>query len=322
MPNYAGKYNGLSYRERADSKSSDYLKRTFHKSTSYYECDVLDGYESIINNFPLQVYQDTNSNKKSYKNFVTHPDYDLDYGYIVECNGDTLIVMEINNHNTVNQNGSLAICDNELKWKDGNDVIHTTPAYIDWNRIKQSDNKDILLQDGYLEAHIQLNEDTKNIFVNQRFILGSNVFKTTGINDGLAGKKAIVNMEIAEKATEDDFENGIAYNLDNRDIDSSQDSTSGTEYIFSDNEAIVNEGLTKNITVYEYDGDTQLSTTFTWRIDGVDSSYYDLVGSANSVDITGLKSNSDGSPETGTLVAINADTLEEASIPIEFKGLW
>ncbi|GAU79210.1 hypothetical protein [Fusibacter sp. 3D3] len=78
------------------------------------------------------------------------------------------------------------------------------------------------------------------------------------------------------------------------------------------------EDFTDSADIYEYVDDIATDTTFTFRIDGIDSANYSITSTtSNSITIKCINYY-----YTGLLVGINNRTSEETSIPLTLKGLF
>lgn len=118
-------------------------------------------------------------------------------------------------------------CNRFLKWKDSNDELNIVDCIASQSPLgsKASQGKndiefnayDVRLATGQLFVFVEKNEKTSRISLNQRFILGSNVYEVYGLDDTTSIDKSgygiiQILVKLTTRQSADDFENGIAYN--------------------------------------------------------------------------------------------------------------
>ena len=128
---------------------------------------------------------------KQYDDFkeILFPDRSIDYipvGAYVETMGSIWLVVNPSNMSTVTANTVIARCRAHYNFYDEYGNIKSEPLVVDRrsmlsNRLENPAN--IELPEGYFNVKCQINENTKKITDNTRFILGRNAFHVTGLTD-------------------------------------------------------------------------------------------------------------------------------------------
>lgn len=208
-----------------------------------------------------------------------------------------------------------------LKWKDSQNNVYEEEARIEILNAQDDNDNDIQMSNNRGRAIVQINSDTDKIYINQRFLINSVPYRVVFVNPSDLDYVGlyVVTLEFDELSELDDLANGIAYNAPRlTDDDSTTQTGTSSEYVFSESELNVREGLAETVTVYEYVSDVQQATTFTFRVDGIASDKYNLVQvDGNTASLECIEQG-----YSGFLVAVNADTLEESQIAVNLVGLW
>lgn len=211
----------------------------------------------------------------------------------------------------------LTLCNNTISWQLPNGDIQIHPCYVrDYINGGQDVNKQLPLSESERNVYVQYNQYTDDIYENQRFIFGKKrALKVTDIDDYTRPNGVIMlKMEKDVLLEEDDLVNNIAYNGE---VTIPQP-TPTTEIQFSSSSLEMPAGLSDTVSVYEYVSGVAQSTTFTFRIDGIDPSKYQILSTTpNSIEILCKEFYF-----AGQLVAIKDVTLEETSIPLVLKSLF
>ncbi len=299
-----------NYKERFDAKQVKRARRNFKRSDGYKRINVIRNGVDLglidIHIFNIGI------EGRSLKEFVSHPDQHILYGDIIVMEDfRQYLVYRQDWHEGVNTFGKIEYMLDSFKFIDKGEVVNI-PYFVEsyglgsqdpTNRIPVSKNRKVIWT--------QKNDDTKKIFVNQRFILGDqSAFKCTYIDDFSTPNIIVFTFEAEERHEQDDLTNRIAYNGD-IDIDNEQDEDA--EATFSLDKLSIRLNQTGSVSV-----SNELSQEFTFRIDNVPPSAYEIIASdGNSITIKALAGG-----YTGLLVAINDVTTTETSIPIELRSLF
>ncbi len=313
MPNY-GQHTSSNYKERFDSKQRTRLARLWERSDGFAKVGVIRNGNDIgeyeIHMFNLGI------EGKTVMEFVAHPLQPIERGDILIDGRDNIkyLVWRHDKHKNVNDFGKLQPMFNVIKYRKGQEVV-SIPYFIESYGIGTQDPTErIPLPSNRKMLWCQGNNDSKAVRVNQRFLLGTQPFKCKYIDDFSNPNILVFTMEADQKHPLDDIDEGIAYNDDIEDVPIEQEG----DTIFSKTSLSIRLNQSDSVEVYRYVEDLPQADTFTFRIDGMLASEYQIISSTdNSVTIKALSSG-----RSGLLVAINTLSDEETTIPIEFRGLF
>lgn len=159
------------------------------------------------------------------------PNESLNVGTYVGFDNETWLIFDkYGGEQSVTVKVVVANCNRVLKWKDKNGLIVeidcVTSATDLGSKAKQSRNEitynkyDVKLPSGQIYAFVELNDKTKEINYNDRFIFGKNVYEVVGFDDMTLVDKngyGIIQfiLKIATKQYDDDFENHLGGNIRN-----------------------------------------------------------------------------------------------------------
>lgn len=320
MGNYNSKYSGLDFRHRNDLRQASMLIRAFKSSPAYYEVDKYNIDNTITEYFPLQIFNSTRDDN-IYKKFITHPDYNLKYGDIIDENDNFYIVYKIKYMNDINSEGTFRLCNNIIAWEWNGRVINQY-SYIDSFNVSGDDNKNLNLLDGSIKMYIPYNDNTKNIYENQRFIIGNlelNVFRVDSIEDISKDGMLIIKLEADEFDNRDDLITKVAYNESNIVSNLIESTIDDSYYIVSPEDISIRSKETIDINIAHYDNNNTIITTdFTYTIIDINAIDYDLI----EIDETNIQIKNNKYPNDGILNIKNEDNGETIAIELKFIGLW
>lgn len=312
MPNY-GKYDGMDYKERFKKRQTDYIDRVFARSDGYDEVSIIRRNGDVDEDTPIHMFTTKSDGERKY---VCHPSNPVHKGDIIDyVDGYEYLVIEQDNHSTVNVFGKCRRMEESISWKDSVGNIYTHNFYIVNGGVgSQDDNDRVPLSDTRKQIWLQNNSETVTIYENQRFILGRiQPYKVTAIDNFSNVGIIKLTLESVEILTgKDDLANNIAYNGE---VNPIPVPTTGVE--FTKDSLDIPLSFEDTVSVYEYIDEVPTATTFTFRIDGAPSDAYTIVSTTgNSITIRCEKYF-----YTGTLVAISP-TLVEYSIPLVLSSLF
>lgn len=205
----------------------------------------------------------------------------------------------------------ILLMQNNMVSKQNDGTIKTEPCHLETKSSRSDGNSKVTLIENSWVIRVQKNDLTLSYYENQRFIFDNKVvYKIVNLNYSEFENQVEITLEPTQKMEEDDFDNNIAYNK--IEIDTTPEEGKNGVYFTSD-KLEVQVGSTESIEVYEYLNNVIVpSETFTFRIDGIDSSKYTIVSQdGNSISIK-----CDDYYYSGTLVAIKDSDLSEYSIPL------
>ena len=121
--------------------------------------------------------------------------FDLSGNYIMgeryKFNNSIWITTNTDNYKYVTKSAIVRRCNNELRWVDlETKQVVSEPCIVDY-ALKYANiyyNNTVDITQGTITVYAQYNNNTKKIFVNDRFVLGSQVYKVKTITDVLRSK--------------------------------------------------------------------------------------------------------------------------------------
>lgn len=152
------------------------------------------------------------------------PDRSIDYlpiGAKINTMGSTWIVVDPSNISSVVVNAVIARCNATYNSYDYYGNIIVEPIVVEKYTMSNNDNDNsinLVLMDGYFNITCQLNENTKNLGINKRIILGDKPYHITGFTDFIqefTGDRKNIHImtftaRIDEPTESDDLTIGIA----------------------------------------------------------------------------------------------------------------
>lgn len=152
------------------------------------------------------------------------PDRSIDYlpiGAKINTMGSTWIVVNPSNISSVVVNAVIARCNATYNSYDYYGNIIVEPIVVEKYTMSNNDNDNsinLVLMDGYFNITCQLNENTKNLGINKRIILGDKPYHITGFTDFIqefTGDRKNIHImtftaRIDEPTESDDLTIGIA----------------------------------------------------------------------------------------------------------------
>ena len=166
--------------------------------------------------------------------------------------------------------------------------------------------------EGMTNVLIQYNDDTKGIFVNQRFILDGHAFQVQQIDNHYSQTLMTIYIFETQVQSGDDLVNNIAYN------EHSVEPIT-TELRISPNKTKIILGERADYSVYSYTNGVVSSDVFSIVASGADASLYELtVLDGNHFSVLSLGQSNDAL----TVSCEDTTTHEIISIAITLGGAW
>lgn len=203
-----------------------FIESTFHASPTFRKMKVDSVQFPEIKEVDARVVEIERMG--SLREAVLRPSHYLDIGAYVHFDNEDYIVFDRHGGTgATNLKLTLARCNRYLNWKskDGNlnKVLCVASATDLGSKSRQSKNEiewnkfNVGLPIGQLFVFVEINEKTKSIGLNHRFIFGRNAYEVTGIDDITAINQdgfGIIQLtvKIVPRNDKDDFENSIAHN--------------------------------------------------------------------------------------------------------------
>lgn len=228
--------NGNDVGESLTNNTIAFIEATFHASPTFRVMKVYK-FGNQVTEMDARVVEIERLG--SLREIILRPTQSLDIGTYVEFDGYTWLLFDKYGGTGSTSIKMLAIrCNRKIKWmgKDGSQepkkYFCVASATDLGSKAKQSKNEiewnkyDVRLPLGQLFVTVEANPDTKSIELNDRFIFGRNVYEVTGIDDitGIEDNDYGViqlTVKITTQREEDDFENEIAHNKWDVEVESS-----------------------------------------------------------------------------------------------------
>lgn len=230
VQNTPGQYNSRQKQYLAD-RTSRYVAERSYLASDYVQADIQGllpyFYDYTTLNIRLAdiLSPTANATKKvdDYKQ-VLIPDRAVDYlpiGAKINTMGSTWIVINPSNISSVSANAVIARCNATYNSYDYYGNIIVEPIVVEKYTMSNNDNDNsinLVLMDGYFNITCQLNENTKNLGINKRIILGDKPYHITGFTDFIqefTGNRNNIHImsftaRIDEPTESDDLTMGIA----------------------------------------------------------------------------------------------------------------
>lgn len=160
-------------------------------------------------------------NNDDYRKII-YPDCDhkVTVGMRYKFNDNIWIIYSANNIRTDTASAYARRCNNTMNFEDRYGYVHEEPCYIDYKstetQLTASDNMQV--PSGRIEVRCQLNEWTKNVNIDNRFIFGGDVYRIRYISkfdrqstfDKDSDKLLLFYADYDNKSSNDNFELNIA----------------------------------------------------------------------------------------------------------------
>lgn len=230
VQNTPEQYNSRQKQYLAD-RTSRYIAERSYLASDYVQADIQGllpyFYDYTTLNIRLADILSPNANatKKvdDYKQ-VLISDRAVDYlpiGAKINTMGSTWIVINPSNISSVSANAVIARCNATYNSYDYYGNIIVEPIVVEKYTMSNNDNDNsinLVLMDGYFNITCQLNENTKNLGINKRIILGDKPYHITGFTDFIqefTGNRNNIHImsftaRIDEPTESDDLTMGIA----------------------------------------------------------------------------------------------------------------
>ena len=170
--------NGLNQKDRIIASTQRTIIDQFSNSPSYHEVTV-NGISQYV-----QIIEDSISRRDSEKKrIICKPNDDLSIGDAIVWDSNDWLCTDIDDVE-IYIRGIIEKCNNDLIYLDSDGEIVTVPCVIT-NKIlmNQKENDYYILPDNKIMVMVADNDDSKEITVDSRFLLGSNAFKVESIDN-------------------------------------------------------------------------------------------------------------------------------------------
>ena len=176
--------------ETITSDTMDFINSNFHDSPTFQRIGV-SSYE-----FPDILEIDTRivevERMGSIREVLFRPYQGLNTGSYVVFDDEHWIITDVWGNRKTKQKALVQKCNHELKWKSKSNDIKNIMCIASQSPLGSKSNQgkleiewnkyDVMLPSGQLYLFVEKNDDTEQIEINQRFILGDNVYEVVGVD--------------------------------------------------------------------------------------------------------------------------------------------
>lgn len=240
--------NGKDIGEAYNNNTIAFKEATFSASPTFRILDVVSKEFPNIKKIDARVIEVERMG--TLREILFRHNQGLNIGTYVKFDGDTWLIFDKWGSIETGLKVMAEKCNRTIKWVKGDktvekDCIASSQPLgskanqgkmdIEWNKY------DVRLPMGQLYCFVELDDNTRTIHLNQRFIFGSNVYEVVGVDDTTTvdtskTEKGFgvlqLTLKITTKRSEDDFENRIAtQNLEEKETEPtppSDDEDTGT----------------------------------------------------------------------------------------------
>lgn len=209
----------------------------------------------------------------------------------------------------------LRKCNNLLKWYANDGELKEWKCVFSRNlnrTMYEYGREGVPQSEGMTTILVQYNDDTKDIFVNQRFLLDGHAFQVQQIDNHYSATLMTIYIFETQIQSGDDLVNNIAYNQNSFE-------PIETELRISPSKTKILLGESVEYSVYSYANGVPQGDTFTIMAGGADSSLYELtIVDGNHFSILSLGQSNDAL----SITCEDTTTHDIVSIDITLGGAW
>ncbi len=158
---------------------------TIYEESIPFNFDFVNSYEVIVDSVS-DTYTNVTKITGDYKSILYKDcEHKVIRGQYILYDNDYYLVYEATSKLATTSKPKIIRCNNYIKWYDENNIVRKYPVMIgtDYGSTNPQVSKDGIVPNGRLVLMIQGNEHTRNIFLNQRFVLShKQVFKVNEID--------------------------------------------------------------------------------------------------------------------------------------------
>lgn len=223
----------------------------------------------------------------------------MEMGWRYKFSDNIWIVTNTNNDKDITKSCIVRRCNNVAKWVDKSGVVIEEPCIAGYAlKYANAYFSDVTaLPQGTIIVTMQNNKNSKRLLMNDRFYIGSMVYKVRAINDFLREKTYDENSNplieflcaVDIKANKD-ADNGKLASADNENPNATNMGAKQSQIIVFEPEVdSIIIGVKKNISVYLYNGEYKTDLKFTFSASGIpEDNYIFEVVNDNSFNITNI----------------------------------
>jgi len=218
MPNYFDIYKqrvavkGTNVVESLANATKYIIKKEF-KYSPFYKQGIINGESIDVRIVENEISTTTNEGKSdNQKQLLLLPDTVVKIGDIINIENENWLVIDFNN-NEIFPEAKVNICHTSLKYLNEKGVIIQTYGFVSTKNISNdvSENRYIIVPDGYLKYVVQSNADTVKIIRDKRFLLNDSAWRVTFVDR--ITQQGLIYLTLKEEEineTNDNIQLGIA----------------------------------------------------------------------------------------------------------------
>lgn len=259
----------------------------------------------------------TNFAKEFKKIIFQHWDHEQYLGKKYKIRGKTWLTTDMNEITNISSHSYVRLCNNTLNWYDPNDntKLYSEPCVFTnqfTNTSFDNGTENVIQVSGDFQILVQLNERTKTITYNQRFVLNGLSFQVTQYDNHRSDTYLIMKVKQIDIQANDNVVDNIAN-------DSQGIVSTDAEIKILPQVIKILQGNTQNFSVYKYVRGTANSDSFTITASQAPSANYSLqILGSNSFSITNLAK----SPIPVIIDCKDNVTQETVSMNIVLGGIY
>lgn len=228
------------------------------------------------------------------------PPSELHIGDIVNCLGETWLVIDLYADKVGVLNGKMWICNNEISFQNRTSAVHSRPCVIDdGSYTTGSSNSEVYAPSSTYKMYISIDEETKWLYIDKRISLGRvynaageeilEVYKISGIdmkskNFGKGSHLALITLQRdVFDAGSDDIEEGICNIVRSDSVDSAH-KKSGYCTITGKNAVRIGRSRTYTVEFFLANGDSSQGIEAQWSVNA--PSEVEVITSVSSCSIS------------------------------------
>ena len=302
---------------------TEQLKASFDVSPDYMEVYKNYNFSKL---YKTRIFEGNDADKKlGFKYLQSYP-YDVpqfkigDYIHwkFDHINMSTWLLTSLDTQHLYDVKGRIVLCNNYLKWIDEDGKLLSYECVfqdsLTYASFKYGESG-VVQVNGTIAVLVQQNDDTRKIYRNQRFIFDGIPYVCNNFIRSVNSNFLELYMFETQRLDGDDLVNNIAYNG----IEQS-DEEINSETIVTPNVSEILEGESETFTIQRYINGVAQNDTYTFTMNGVPNSYYEISNIGNNT--FKIKNKKQYSLRALTISCINQTTSEITNIDLWLVGGW